>query len=87
MHTLLSEFLAEDCDSTVRGQLLAALDQHKTSQGSVLREFNFNRFNIHFDLTQNLVTVDDELDTGESGSCTISLTAFVAALQAHTPRR
>jgi len=84
---LLSEFFDLDCDATVRQILLAEIRTHGTEKTDVVREFNFNQFNIYLDFQNRQVKVEDELDVSEQGSCFVSLAEFAAALNDHKPLR
>jgi hypothetical protein len=83
---LLNEFLAQDCDAAVRQNLLAEITNYGTARVDVVRKFTLNRFNVRLDFQSGEVKVEDELDTREQGSCSLSLTDFTAALDSHSPR-
>jgi hypothetical protein len=86
MPPLLSEFLAQDCDPTIRQKLLAEIGKHGTAKADVVRDFNFNRFNVQLDFQSGVVKVEDELNTSEQGSCSVSLSDFATALDKHKPQ-
>lgn len=87
MHSLLRQFLAQDCDSQVRQKLLAEINSHGAVRTDVVREFNFNRFNVYLDFQNGSVRVEDELDTTEAGSCYMPIADFARALTTHKPQR
>jgi len=87
MLSLLKQFLEEDCDAGIRQMLLTEINRHATVRTAVVREFNFNRFDVYLDFQSESVRVDDDLDTSEAGSCTIPMTDFASALNEHKPRR
>ena len=86
-HHLLNEFLAQDCDAAVRQKLLAEITTHGATRVDVVREFTLNRFNVRLDFQGGEVKVEDELDTSEQGSCSLSLAEFTTALNSHKPQR
>ena len=86
-NALLKEFLAEECDAAVREKLIAEITQHGAARANVVREFAFNRFNIRIDFEGEEVRIEDDLDTREQGSCSISLAEFAATLNSHEPTR
>lgn len=85
MADLLKDFLRRDCNETVHQTLLAEIGKYGPAKADVVRDFNFNRFNVHLDFQNGNVRLDDELDTSEQGSCSISLSDFVAALNREKP--
>jgi len=85
-HRLLNEFLAQDCDATVRQKLLAEIAKHDATRVDVVREFTLNRFNVRLDFRAGEVKVEDELDASELGSCSLPLAEFTAALNSHKPQ-
>lgn len=87
MHGLLKEFLEQDCDAAVHQKLIAEITRHGAVRTEVVREFTFNRFNICLDFQNGNVRVEDELDTSEAGSCSVSLADFASALNEHEPQR
>ena len=86
-HRLLNEFMAQDCDAAVRQRLLAEITKHGEARAGVVREFNFNRFNIYLDFRGGKVRIEDELDVSEMGSHTISIAEFTAVLNSHRSQR
>jgi hypothetical protein len=82
---LLDEFLALDCDTAIRQMLLAEISKHAAAKADVVREFNFNQFNVRLDFQASEVTIDDELDIERK--CVVALPAFMAALSEHKPQR
>jgi hypothetical protein len=65
---LLQEFLHEDCDSSIKAKLIAALDELSTG-GDGARAFSFNRFNVRLDAKTREVLVEDMLNPDKAGEC------------------
>jgi hypothetical protein len=80
--TLLDQFLAEECTPYVRDMLRGALDAGRSGAGSQRRHFEFNRFEVTFDLDEGDVLIEDVLDATESGAQRVSIAEFSAALEA-----
>jgi hypothetical protein len=74
--TLLDQFLAEECTPYVRRLLEEAI-----ANTAVLRpHFEFNRFEVTVERTDNSIILEDVLDATESGAQTVPLPDFVHAL-------
>jgi hypothetical protein len=87
MLSLLKQFLDQDCDAGVRQKLLTEINKHSTVKTDVVREFNFNRFNVHLDFRNGSARIEDELDKSEAGSCMVPIADFSSALNEHRPQR
>lgn len=85
MCDLLKQFLAQDCDAYVRLTLLNEITRQMAANSVVVREFTFNRFNIVLNFGRQDVEIDDELDTGPGGSCSVTISEFSAALRDIAP--
>lgn len=82
---LLQEFLSQDCDAAIKQKLLDEIAEHGAARVDVVREYTFNRFNVHLDFQKQEAVIDDELDVSADGSCRLSLDEFAAALGKHHP--
>jgi hypothetical protein len=75
---LLGEFLALECDTGIRQMLLAEIGKHGAVKADVVREFNFNVFDVRLDFLAGSVTIYDVLDAKRE--CVVTLPEFMAAL-------
>lgn len=80
--SLLERFLSTDADIAVREQLISDINLH--SAGSSRREYTFNRFNVTIDFDDEVVRIEDDLDTSAEGSRSLPLALFTEALKTHT---
>jgi len=79
--TLLDQFLAEECTPHVRDLVREALDAGRSGAGPRRRRFEFNRFEVTFDLDEGDVLIEDVLDATEAGAQRVSAAEFSAALE------
>lgn len=79
---LLHQFLKEDAhDASTRQFLLKAIRDGKASQVRILQEFDFNRFNIHFNFKTRQVLIEDDLSMDpENDSCRLDMAEFERVL-------
>jgi hypothetical protein len=77
--TLLDQFLREEATPGVCQRLLHDISTLGQWGQSTVREYAFNRFNLHIE--SGFVRLQDDLDTSEAGEVVIGLPAFVAALR------
>lgn len=78
--TLLNQFIVEECTPEVRDLLRNALEAGLSGTGPRRKHFEFNRFEITFDVDQGEVLIEDVLDVTEGGAQYVSLVDFSAAL-------
>ena len=78
--TLLDQFLAEECTPYVRELVKTGLEAGVSGGGPRTTRFEFNRFEVVFDLDKGDVLIEDVLDATEAGAQRISLAEFSAAL-------
>lgn len=83
--TLLDQFLAEECTSHVRDLVMGGLEAGKSGVGPRRKRFEFNRFEVLFDLDEGEVVIEDVLDATEAGVQRIPIAVFSAALTEHRP--
>jgi hypothetical protein len=79
---LLDIFLSEDGDAHARRKLLDSIREQRTTGAPLVREFNFNRFNVTLDFETKQVSLQDDMTTGPEGECRFGLEEFEKALQA-----
>ncbi len=78
--TLLDQFLAEECTPYVRDLVRSGLEAGKSGAGPRRKLFEFNRFEVTFDLDEGDVLIEDVLDPTEAGTLHVPITEFSAAL-------
>jgi hypothetical protein len=78
--TLLDQFLAEECTPYVRDLVRGGLEAGRSGAGPRRKRFEFNRFEVTFDLDEGDVLIEDVLDATEAGAQRIPITEFSAAL-------
>jgi hypothetical protein len=78
---LLDIFLSEDGDAHARQKLLDSIREQRTTGTPLVREFNFNRFNVTLNFETKQVFLEDDLTTGPEGERKFSLDEFEKALQ------
>jgi len=82
--TLLDQFLAEECTPYVRELVMSGLEAGRTGAGPRRRRFEFNRFEVTFDLDEDDVLIEDVLDATEAGVQHIRVAEFSTALSIRT---
>lgn len=78
--TLLEQFLSEECTPEVRMLVSADLRAGSSGSGPRRKRFEFNRFEVTFDLDAGDVLIEDVLDVTDAGVQRIAIGDFVAAL-------
>ena len=78
--TLLEQFLAEECTPYVRDLVRTGLEAGLSGAGPRRKRFEFNRFEVTFDLDKGDVLIEDVLDITEAGSQRIPIAEFSSAL-------
>lgn len=83
---LLDQFLAEECTPSVRYLVRAGLEAAESGRGPRRHRFEFNRFEVTFDLDEGEVLLEDVLDVREAGAQRVPIAEFSTALAQHQPR-
>lgn len=78
--TLFEQFLTEECTPYLRDLIRTGLEAAVSSAGPRTKRFEFNRFELTFDLDEGDVLIEDVLDTTKAGAQRIPLAEFSAAL-------
>ena len=78
--TILDQFLAKECTPDVRDLVRSALEAGKRGAGPRRKRFEFNRFDVTFDLDEGDVLIEDVLDATEAGAQRVLLAEFSTAL-------
>ncbi|WP_163034738.1 hypothetical protein [Pseudomonas viridiflava] len=77
--TLIGRFVAQELDDSVRSILKNAFDERICSKSVLLREFEFNCFDVSLDFENGIVTLQDVLSAGESNFLDIPIRDFISA--------
>jgi hypothetical protein len=78
--TLFQRFLAEECTPHVRALVLTALEAARAGAGPRRKRFEFNLFEVTFDLDEGEVLIEDILNATKAGAQCIPMEEFSAAL-------
>jgi hypothetical protein len=78
--TLLERFLAEECTPYVRDLVRTALEAGRAAAGPRRKRFEFNLFEVTFDLDEGEVLIEDVLNASGGGAQRIPVDEFSAAL-------
>lgn len=76
---LMEQFIAQELSGSVRSVLNAALGERAGSDNVLIREFEFNCFDVVFDFERGLVRLQDALSSGVESSTELPLSDFVFA--------
>jgi hypothetical protein len=77
--TLIERFVAQELDDSVRSILNDAFDERICSKSVLLREFEFNCFEVSLDFEKGIVTLQDVLSAGEGSFLDIPIRDFISA--------
>lgn len=81
--TLLEQFLIEECTPYVRELVRGALEAGRAGRGPLRKRFEFNRFEVTFDLDEGVVLIEDVLNPSDAGAQRVPMEEFSAALSKH----
>lgn len=76
---LIERFIDQELDDSVRSILKGAFDERMRSANVLLREFEFNCFDVSLDFEKGIVTLQDVLSSGESNFCDMPIRDFISA--------
>lgn len=76
---LIERFVAQELDDSVRSILKDAFDERMCSKSVLLREFEFNCFDVSLDFEKGIVTLQDVLSAGVSSGLEIPIRDFISA--------
>jgi hypothetical protein len=76
--TLIERFVDQELDDSVRSILKDAFDERMRSEGVLLREFEFNCFDVALDFEKGIVTLHDVLSAGGSSSLDLAMSDFIS---------
>ena len=77
--TLIERFVAQELDDSVRSILKDAFDERMCSKSILIREFEFNCFDVSLNFEKDIVTLQDVLSTKESSFLDIPIRDFISA--------
>jgi hypothetical protein len=77
--TLIERFVAQELNDSIRPILKDAFEERICSKSVLLREFEFNCFDVSLDFEKGIVTLQDVLSIGESGFLDIPIRDFISA--------
>lgn len=78
---LLNEFITEECDKFTRKLLLDEIEKQIKNPICEKREFEFNVFNIELDFVNRVVKIEDDLDSSDDSTITLTFNEFCNRLQ------
>lgn len=81
--TLIERFVVQELDDSVRAILKDAFDERMHSKGVLLREFEFNCFEVYLDFEKGIVTLQDVLFSGKSSVLDMPICDFISACSLH----
>lgn len=76
---LIERFVSQELDDSVRSILKDAFDERMCSENVLLREFEFNCFDVSLDFEKGIATLQDVLSTGESSFFDMPIRDFISA--------
>ncbi len=77
--TLIERFVNQELDDSVRSILKSAFEERICSERVLLREFEFNCFDISMDFEKGIVTLQDALSAGENSFLDMPIREFISA--------
>ncbi len=77
--TLIERFFVQELDDSVRSILKDAFDGRMHSKNVLLREFEFNCFDVSLDFEKGIVTLKDVLSSGDSSFLDMPICDFISA--------
>lgn len=82
--SLMEQFIAQELNASVRSVLNGALDERAGSDDVLLREFDFNCFDVVLDFERGVVRLQDALSSGVESSTELPLPDFIFACGLHS---
>ncbi|MBB1609830.1 MULTISPECIES: hypothetical protein [unclassified Pseudomonas] len=77
--SLMEQFIAQEFNSSVRSVLNRAIDERVRSDNVLIREFEFNCFDVALDFERGVVKLQDALSSGVESSTELPLSDFISA--------
>jgi len=79
----MEQFIAQELNASVRSVLNGALEERARSGDVLLREFEFNCFDVVLDFERGVVRLQDALSSGVESSTELPLSDFIFACGLH----
>jgi len=76
--SLMEKFIAQELNASVRFVLNEALDERAHSDSVLIREFEFNCFDVVLDFERGVVKLQDVLSSGFESSTEFPLSEFIS---------
>lgn len=76
--TLIERFVVLELDDSVRSILKGAFDERNHSKSVLLREFEFNCFDVSLDFEKGIVTLQDVLSCEEGNTINVPMRDFIS---------
>lgn len=77
--TLIERFVVQELNDNVRSILKEAFDDRMCSKNVLLRDFEFNNFDVSLGFEKGIVTLQDVLSSGENSFLDIPIRDFISA--------
>ncbi|UFH49283.1 hypothetical protein [Pseudomonas sp. KNUC1026] len=77
--TLIDRFVAQELDDSVRSILKNAFDERICSKSVLLREFEFNCFDVSLNFEKGIVRLQDVLSAGANSFLDMPVHDFISA--------
>lgn len=77
--TLMERFIIQELDDSIRSVLKYALDERANSKSVLLRDFEFNCFDVILNFEKSIVTLQDVLSSGEDSTFDMPMPDFISA--------
>ncbi|MFG0582764.1 hypothetical protein ACF8C1_05905 [Pseudomonas sp. zjy_9] len=77
--SLMEQFIAQELNANVRSVLNGAFDERARSDNVLIREFEFNCFDVVLDFERGVVKLQDALSSGVESSTELPMSDFISA--------
>lgn len=77
--SLMEQFIAQELNANVRSVLNGALEERARSDNVLIREFEFNCFDVVLDFERRVVKLQDALSSGVESSTELPMSDFISA--------
>lgn len=77
--SLMEQFIAQELNANVRSVLNGALEERARSDKVLIREFEFNCFDVVLDFERGVVKLQDALSSGVESSTELPMSYFISA--------
>ena len=77
--SLMEQFIAQELNANVRSVLNGAFDERARSNNVLIREFEFNCFDVVLDFERGVVKLQDALSSGVESYTELPMSDFISA--------